>query len=251
MVKHGAVAAGKTPLLSCYFPLGDPLVPVELIDVYAGEGVDVIEIGLASPDPYLDGSAVRQSMARADRSRARRDLDLLLARLSRHRLRPAALLMTYADENHPGLVDEDFWNGLDSLLVVAPEADPLRQTLEATAGLAGLERSAFVALPIGKDAVEAARRAEFYVMLQAAAGVTGPRAAVDPGNAERIAGLRRAGVAAPILPGFGISSGEQARAVVELGGSGVVVGSEALRAALSGPTRLAGLLGDLRRGLDG
>jgi tryptophan synthase alpha chain len=63
--------------------------------------------------------------------------------------------------------------------------------------------------------------------------------------------LRAGGVAAPILLGFGVSNGEQARAAVDLGADGVVVGSAALRAALVGRTELKALLKDLRMGLDG
>ena len=98
---------------------------------------------------------------------------------------------------------------------------------------------------------EAARRADGYVMLQAAPGLTGPRPSLDPSNAGRIATLRADGVAAPILLGFGVSNGEQARAAVGLGADGVVVGSAALRAALERPSKLARLLKDLRKGLDG
>ena len=238
-------------MLSCYFPLGDPAVPLDLLDIYAEEGVDVLEIGMASPDPYLDGPDVRQSMARADRNKARRDLDLMLDRLARHGRPPAALLMTYVDAAHPGLDGPSFWAGLDSLLVVAPETDPLRQRLEDTAQAAGIALSAFLALPMIDDAISAAKRAAFYVMLQASAGVTGPRDTVDPANADNIAFLRQAGVTAPILPGFGISRGEHARTVRSLGGDGVVVGSSVLRAAIEGPVALRGLLQDLRRGLDG
>jgi len=63
--------------------------------------------------------------------------------------------------------------------------------------------------------------------------------------------LRAAGVTAPIVLGFGVSSGEHARAAVAHGADGIVVGSAALRAALEGAHELAALLKDLRRGLDG
>jgi tryptophan synthase alpha chain len=66
----------------------------------------------------------------------------------------------------------------------------------------------------------------------------------------RIAELRAEGVGAPIVLGFGISNGEQARAAVGLGADGVVVGSAALRAALKGRAELFALLNDLRNGLN-
>jgi tryptophan synthase alpha chain len=238
------------PLLSCYFPLGDPRVPVELLDIYAGEGVDVIEIGMASPEPFLDGTDVRASMQRADRAYWRRDLQALLERLARFRAAPHTLLMTYVDEEHPAFSDHGLWQGLDSLLVVAREGDALAAELEKAAAAAGVSVSAFLPLPLTDAGIARAQKAGFYVMLQSNDGPTGPRKDVDPGNAKRIASLREAGIRAPILLGFGISNGMQAQEARDLGASGVVVGSQVLRAALSGADHLKTLLHDLRSGLD-
>ena len=239
-----------TPLLSCYFPLGDERVPVELLDVYAGEGVDIIEIGMASPDPYLDGADVRASMARADRAHWRADLDAVLNRLAGYRNPPRALLMTYADAAHPGLAAPDLWRGLDSLLVVAEPGDAMAKRLEQQAEAHGVPISPFLALPLGDDALARARAAGFYIMLQAHDGPTGPRATLDPANQGRIARLREAGATAPILLGFGISSGAQASAAMALGADGVIVGSKVLQKALEGRAALSTLLSDLRSGLD-
>jgi tryptophan synthase alpha chain len=81
--------------------------------------------------------------------------------------------------------------------------------------------------------------------------VTGPRATLDPISASRIETLRASGIAAPILLGFGISDGAQARAAMDLGADGVVVGSAVLRAALQGRSVLALCLKDLRNALNG
>ncbi|WP_230719034.1 tryptophan synthase subunit alpha [Martelella mediterranea] len=243
-------ALPERPLLSCYFPLGDRQVSPDLLDIYAGEGVDVIEIGMASPDPFLDGPDVRQSMLRADRGRWRTDLDAVLERLAKFQNPPRALLMTYADPAHPGLHETDLWRGLDSLLVVARADDPLAMRLERAATDNGVALSPFVSLPLDEKAIERAREAGFYIMLQAHAGATGPRETLDPGNADRIAQLRAAGATRPILLGFGISGGAQARQAMELGADGVIVGSQVLRAALAGGDALRALLRDLRSGLN-
>nr|WP_272214630.1 tryptophan synthase subunit alpha [Marinicella sp. W31]MDC2880256.1 tryptophan synthase subunit alpha [Marinicella sp. W31] len=243
-------ALPKTPLLSCYFPLGDERVSTELLDVYAGEGVDIIEIGMASLDPYLDGNDVRASMERADRRNWRADLDAVLARLASYRKPPRALLMTYADAVHPGLDTPDLWRGLDSLLVVARSDDPLAVRLERQASDHGVLISPFLALPLDERDLARAREAEFYIMLQAHDGPTGPRAVLDPANEDRIARLHAAGARAPILLGFGISEGTQARQAMTLGADGVIVGSKVLRTSLEGRAPLATLLADLRSGLD-
>jgi len=57
--------AGRRPLLTCYLPVGDPLIPVEVTQVYIDCGVDILELGMPSPAPYLDGEDVSASMARA------------------------------------------------------------------------------------------------------------------------------------------------------------------------------------------
>ncbi|WP_460275052.1 tryptophan synthase subunit alpha [Celeribacter sp. ULVN23_4] len=237
-------------LLSCYFPLGDPEVPVEMIDVYAEQGVDVLEIGLASSYPFMDGADVRASMARADRARSQRDLEAVLERLARHRNAPKALLMCYADADHPAHEAPGFWQGLDSCLIVAQPGDPLAQSLRAQAVAAGVAPSEFIGLPLDDAALTAGRASSFYVMLQAGAGLTGPRRSLDPDNRGRIDYLRAGGVSAPILLGFGISNGTQAKAARALGADGIIVGSQVLRATLQGARDLAALLKDLRGGLD-
>lgn len=238
------------PVLSCYFPIGDPSVPPSLLDVYAAEGVDVLEMGFASSDPFLDGADVRASMARASRDNWRRDLDRVFDRLAGLRMPPRRLLMTYAEPDHPGLDDRSFWAGLDSVLVVGRPVEPIRPRIESEAKASGVRLSAFVGLPLADDAIASAQVADFYVMLQAVEGVTGPRANLDPAGAGRIAQLRQRGVRAPILLGFGISGGEQARQARALGADGAIVGSQVLRAALTGEASLARLLKELRSGLD-
>ena len=171
--------------------------------------------------------------------------------LSGRRKAPRRLIMTYAEEGHPALADPAFFSAVDALLVVARAHDPLRRKIEAKAVSAGTALSMFVTLPISPADVANAQRASEYVMLQAAAGLTGPRERLDPDNRVRIAELRAHGITAPIALGFGISSGEQARAAVDFGADGVVVGSAVLRAALRGCAELAALLNELREGLDG
>jgi tryptophan synthase alpha chain len=235
-------------LLVVYFPLADPLVGADLLDVYAQARVDVVECGWPAREPYLDGPDVSASMARAGDPVAAWDA-------VRERLAaasgPKPLLMTYAEPGHPALADPAFFEGAYGLLAVAPPVDANRTALEASARSAGAAVCAFLPLPLADPDVEAARRVNGYVMLQAAPGLTGPRAALDPANAGRIAELRARGVAAPIVLGFGVSTADQARAALALGADGVVVGSAALRAALQGRAALAALLNDLRRGLDG
>ena len=235
--------------LVVYFPLADPAVPTGLLDLYADAGVDVVECGWPARNPYLDGPDITSSMTRALSGAPAQALQCVRARLAGQSAK--ALVMSYAEPDHPALVDDGFFDRVDGVLIVAPPNNARRAAIEREARRSGAAVSVFAPLPLHPDDEAAARQADGYVMLQAAPGLTGPRASLDPANAERIASLRASGVAAPILLGFGVSNGEQARAAVDLGADGVVVGSAALRAALAGRPQLTALLKDLRMGLDG
>jgi tryptophan synthase alpha chain len=243
--------AGTSARLIAYFPLADAAIPVDLLDLYAEAGVDVVEFGWPARAPYHDGPDVRASMARAARGDPHAAFVAARRRLASHRKAPKALIMSYAEEGHPALIDPAFYRDVAAALVVGPADDALRHEIEARAMNAGAALSTFVTLPITSADIAAARRASEYVMLQAAAGVTGPRESLDPDNCSRIAALRAGGVEAPIVLGFGVSNGEQARAAIDFGADGVVVGSAVLRAALNGRAEVAALLRQLREGLDG
>jgi tryptophan synthase alpha chain len=237
--------------LAAFFPLADPLAPIDLLDVYAGEGVDYVEFGWPANNPYLDGPDVRDAMKRAGARDPGAALISACGMLAGHGAGPRALLMAYAEPEHPVLADPSLLGAIDALLVVAPAGDAIRICMETLARASGVGVSSFLALPLAEADIAAAARADGYVMLQAAPGVTGPRTALDPANATRIGTLRASGIAAPILLGFGISNGAQARAAMDLGADGVVVGSAVLRAALQGHSVLALCLKDLRNALNG
>src|SRR5579863_6932209 len=92
--------------LVVYFPLGDPAIGPDLLDLYANLGVDVVECGWPASDPYLDGPDVRASMARA----LPHDPGAAWS-AARERLGARALLMTYVAGGHPGLTEPTFFSG--------------------------------------------------------------------------------------------------------------------------------------------
>src|SRR5208337_3406120 len=142
--KAGRGPLDVSPLLIAYFPLADTSVPVDLLDLYADAGVDVVEFGWPAREPYLDGPDVRDSMARAARGDPRAAFDAARRQLSGRQKAPRRLIMTYAEEGHPALVDPAFFSGVDAMLVVAPAGDKLQEDIEARARSAGAALSAFV-----------------------------------------------------------------------------------------------------------
>lgn len=243
-----ATAGRRRPLLICYLPVGDPAATAASASVYAEHGVDVVEAGIAVNDPFLDGPEVTASMHRAvaagvtGRRGARVLADQLAAAGG-----PASVWMSYSSEPDADYLAMVVASGAGGILL--PDAPPVELTGLARAH--GVHDVPFLAHdpdPAGRAAASSART---YVMLAAASGVTGVREHVDTGNAEVLARLRQEGITAPVALGFGISGGDHARAAVDLGADGVIVGSACLRAAQQGLGPLRQLLTELRAALDG
>lgn len=207
-------------------------MPEELAARYADCGVDVLELGVPSADPYLDGATVSASMARARAAGVGSEgAAVRMAALRRRLPEQASVAVVYADDG-VDLGQLAATGEVDGLLALgaAEERSPA-----AELGRRGIHAVGFV--PFHFTPAQAARsaRASGYVMLQAAPGVTGKGGAELPDRSEAIAELRAAGVRKPIVLGIGISAPEQAEAAVTMGADGVVIGSATVEAGLEGP----------------
>ena len=56
MNKLQALFASKKNVLIAYVPTGDPSFSKIILDAYVDGGADILELGLPSADPYLDGA---------------------------------------------------------------------------------------------------------------------------------------------------------------------------------------------------
>lgn len=240
--------AERRPGLICYLPLGDPRAAGDAADRYVAAGVDVLEIGVPVPNPYLDGAVVRDSMARA--LHAGTTIERVAEQTARLRERypdQAMVWMTYGPivrEEH--LVALAAAAGVDGVLFPEPArhfADLARRFAEVDVHLLHfLPRD-----PSELDVVQA-RTSGGYVMLQAVEGQTGSgrQRARLPDSRSQIGRLRAAGVRTPVALGVGISTPAQVRQALAMGADAVIVGSAVLRAALRGPGPLDALLARLR-----
>lgn len=239
------------PLLVCYFPVGDPLMPAWVLDVYATAGVDVVELGLPTDDPFLDGEDITAAIARARAAGGdfakMAEIAAAIFVISPHM---AAICMSYPDLDLSGALRVGAWRQVHGLLVPGVDDDLRRKRLEKLRRQENLRQIVFVPAGTPSDAVEAARGSDGYIMLQASSGPTGPRPALDVRNKERIRTLRQAGVRQPILLGFGISTAEQARQAIKMGANGVIIGSMCLQKIFEGRRALGGFLTDVRTALD-
>lgn len=227
-------------------------MPAELLQIYADCGVDVVELGLPTADPFMDGTAVRNSMARGaatpDIYQALTDTAGVARSISGG---PAVLCMSYTAIDLDGFLQCAALPLLDGLLMLGLDACPRRDEILAVSRHHNIRQVRFVDWDLGPAAVAAARGSDAYLMLQAAAGPTGARQTLDPRNAMHIKHLRARGLTQPILLGFGISTPQQAAEAVAMGANGVVIGSSCLQLAQQGEEVLAGFLRAVREALDG
>ncbi len=245
-----AVLASGRPLVVAYFPAGDPLVPVGLIDAYAEAGVDVLELGIKAADPFMDGDVVAASMARSSGRGLLDDARPALDHLAGISNAPAALVFAYYT-GFAATPAARTWRGVDGLLGLPAGGSGLDGAIRAGAAANNVRLAEFVPFAFTPADIARARATQAYVMLQAADGRTGARDRLDPDNAARIKRLRAEDVTAPVVLGFGISKPEHARQAIDMGADGIVVGSRCVDKCLEGRAALAGFLQEMRAGLGG
>ena len=244
-----AFADGRRALI-CYLPLGDPEGDDDLGELYRDCGVDVLEIGVPGGNPYLDGKTIVDSLRRARQAGVNMKKASDLITEQRQALGDLAMVwMTYPPDDPSGLVDAVAASGVDGFLIPQPARGylPLARQLE----LRGVQ---FIHLlthdPLLKDVQAAVRSSGGYVMLQANPGPTGIKPVVLPDNRTTIEMLRTLGLTTPIALGIGIANPAQARAAIEMGADGVVIGSLTVETMLKGRNALRELLLALRESID-
>jgi tryptophan synthase alpha chain len=206
-------------------------------------GADVIELGFPFSDPLADGPVIRRAGERslAAGMRTGRCLEVLAA--TRAVVDVPLIPMTYAS-----IFDAYGWGELEraardagatSLIVpdLPVDARPDLKRVQLVAPTSTDER-----LRLAVDVTDG------WLYLVTVTGTTGARTELAPTLAP-LATRTRALTDLPLYAGFGISTGEHARAAAELV-DGVVVGSRAVEAAEEGTGALASLVGELRAGLD-
>lgn len=240
------------PLLICYAPLGDPQCPADVLAIYAQHGVDIVEIGVPTRDPYLDGDTVADSMRRI--LRAADPIGLIRDNIDAHaefiRERLHLVLMGYRGMPFKAFTSQARKRLIHGLIIADTSVEGDSADLTQWLNAEGVKRVGFVDAGLASHLIERARLADGYVMLQAHNGPTGVRAELDPKNADRLSNLRAANIDLPVALGFGIGTPEQAASAIGMGADGVVVGSACIEAALRGATALARFVAELRMAID-
>jgi tryptophan synthase alpha chain len=215
----------------------------ELAAAAVGAGADMIELGFPFSDPLADGPLIRRAgeQALAAGMRTARCLEVLAE--TRARVDVPLMPMTYAS-----IFDAYGWAALERDARAAGATSLIVPDLPADVH-PELKRVQLVAPTLTDERVRlAADATDGWLYLVTVTGTTGARAELAPTLAP-LASRARAVTDVPLYAGFGISTGEHARAAAELA-DGVVVGSAAVEAAERGAAALASLVSELRAGLD-
>jgi tryptophan synthase alpha chain len=215
----------------------------ELAQAAVEAGADIVEIGFPFSDPLADGPVIRRAgeLALAAGMRTRRCLEVLAE--IRARVDVPLVPMTYAS-----IYDAYGWEELERDARAAGATAFIVPDLP-TDVRSDLRRIQLVAPTSTDERVRlAAEATDGWLYLVTVTGTTGARAELAPTLAP-LAERARSSTNVPLYAGFGISTGEHARAAAEVV-DGVVVGSAAVAAAENGPAALSKLVAELRAGLD-
>ena len=242
--------AGRKGLVG-YLTAGDP-DPVRserhIREAIAG-GLDILELGVPFSDPTADGPTIQAAAFRALAAGMTVAKALEMVRSLRRDFDLPIVLFGYANPflkyGYERICADAVAAGVDGMLVVDL---PFEESRELRDHMAGRE---LCLIPLVSPTTSPERAAEtlkdaqgfvYYIMVK---GVTGARESTAAGVGEHIRALRRC-TSLPIAAGFGVSSGDQARAVAREADA-VVVGSALVKAAQDG--RLPGLGRELRQAI--
>ncbi|MCB9688187.1 MAG: tryptophan synthase subunit beta [Alphaproteobacteria bacterium] len=217
-----------------FLVLGDPgpEASVALCRALVDGGADALELGLPFSDPPADGPVIQAADQRALAAGTTPELALgLVARVRAFTDVPVSLLVYFNLVLSYGV--ERFYAdaaaaGVDAVLVADLPPEHAEQAVAAAraAGVAPVFLASELSTPARLARI--ARDAEGYVYALARIGTTGERAEVAPTLGPALARMREA-FDLPLLVGFGISGPEQARAALDAGADGVIVGSALVR----------------------
>ncbi|MEG6520415.1 tryptophan synthase subunit alpha [Desulfotomaculum sp. 1211_IL3151] len=207
---------------------GDPSVEKTeefILDMIEG-GADIVEIGIPFSDPIAEGPTIQAASLRALQNGT--NVDKLFDMVASLRLKTQIplLFMTYLNPVfHYGY--ERFFArcqacGLDGIIIPDLPYEE-RQDVEDISNRYGIALISMVA-PTSKDRIsQIVQHAQGFIYTVSSMGVTGVRSNLDDTIAQLVQSIKKK-TPVPVAVGFGISTPEQARAVVQYA-DGVIVGS--------------------------
>lgn len=229
----------KKKALIFFITAGDPSLKRtgELIHAIEREGADLIELGVPFSDPLADGPVIQAASMRSLKRGTTLKKILAIVKQARKRSQLPLLLMSYLNPVlHYGLsrFARDAKNsGVDGLIVPDLPPEEGREVAHAM-GKQGLNL-VYLLAPTStaqrrKIVTGASRGFVYYVSLT---GVTGMRSKL-PQEIQKNIHLAKKETRLPVCAGFGVSTPEQAKAVVR-SADGVIIGSAVVKALAANP----------------
>lgn len=222
-------ARGQCALIS-FIMAGDPDLATtkEALRVLDRNGADFIELGVPYSDPLADGPVIQAAANRALQGGTKLEHVLEMLADVVPQLEAQIILFTYYNPIlNQGI--KIFLEQISSVGVrglVVPDL-PLEEasSLIQFATEFGIELILLVAPTSSKERIEAiARQSQGFIYLVSVTGVTGMRSYLHDRVKNLVTEIRNI-TDKPIGVGFGISTSQQARQVMEWGANGVIVGS--------------------------
>ncbi len=228
--RFAALKEEKRPALITFITAGDPDLETSAA-ILAGlskAGADVIELGMPFSDPMADGPSIQASSQRALKAGQTMVKTLKMVRDFRaHDTTTPIVLMGYYNPiyvyGNDRFIADARAAGVDGLIVVdvPPEAD---EELCLPALKAGLNFIRLATPTTDKARLPAVlKNTSGFLYYVSITGITGAASPVVNDVHKQVAAIKSE-TALPVVVGFGVRSGEQARAIVR-GADGVVVGS--------------------------
>jgi len=222
--------AGKKPLIA-FITAGYPTLnaTVPILRALEEGGAGLIEVGVAFSDPIADGPVIQSSSQRALDNGA----TLAFALQSVKEARgvgleiPVVLMGYYNSFLNRGLASNAHAAaeaGVDGVIIsdLPPEE---ASTWQKAARQSGLDTILLLAPTSTNHRIKiVAENSTGFIYCVSRLGVTGVQSEVSGELAALISRIKKQ-TTLPLAVGFGISSAEQVRAVIEAGADGVVVGS--------------------------
>ena len=211
-----------------YIACGDPDLETTaaLVSEMAGQGADLIELGIPFSDPTAEGPVIQQASLRALNAGTTTDKIFNMVRELRKDVKVPMVFMTYANVvfsyGTEKFLSECENAGMDGLILPDVPWEEKEDFAPACAEH-GLDLISLIA-PTSKDRIaKIAREAKGFVYIVSSLGVTGVRQEIttDIGSLVRVI---RENTNIPCAVGFGISTPEQAK-TMSREADGVIVGS--------------------------
>ncbi|HEY59635.1 MAG TPA: tryptophan synthase subunit alpha [Anaerolineae bacterium] len=220
-------------------PFGDPDLATsrKLVDLYLDSGVDIVELAMASTNPFVDSKDIFESNQRALNAQPdlQKHLDTIRKIRGDYPNEPLEV-MAYSDTLKTiglkrfveGLVSANIDAHLlaDAIFVNSQ----LVETLDTILFNEKIYRIRFMPHPFREELLTDIREnAKGFLILQSIANQKGQRPRVNPNNEQLVWRIHRSNTHAAVILAYGIRDGERTQEAVQTGCEGIIVGTAFVR----------------------